>query len=606
MLIRFAGVFPKRGGIGRPIVHRQSSSVHSPRRPTKRLGWILKPSSSSSSSSPIASLLQAAYQERQMTVVDAGPEGGERLLLQALQQLQQLQQQQAQRQPSPPPPLHILLRVGYRTVSTSPVDDTAGGTDAAQGPSMGMAHHFSDDCVVAEEDTTGTATTTTTTNTSTTTTATSNKNHNNTSGNDGAKTHDATPRQSKVIHNIGPEYLQYYLSASPLLQWVQEQNEQQQQQQESSSPADAIGPIRVSIVLQNPEVQQQQQQQHSSNNNPQWLSDQLATSLEYLQAHHHQHHPVIHGVGIMSHGLCLPPNHPLHYSWEQHIRPAIYQSHAIPSFIQFPVNLLETTGLRVAQQIRRDRTQITNDMATRNQNLTITPSSSSSSSLLQIYAMRPFTCYPDGGTGRGYPFVLADTFLESEQQWTNHATLQTRPPTIYSKALLQAMAHFDADEIVQKKLQGIELTTEERETIDGCRLLQSLFHDVDAGLGQVRSYAAHQDMLFRKIIPLIYDTFEGYDEETATVLQDFFTAYSVAVQWAIARNVRALITDPQSVPCYTDLRPEQRLQEYALKFLWDQKDDLFDMVMVGTSNPAHIHDLADIWDHWYESRQESG
>jgi len=46
----------------------------------------------------------------------------------------------------------------------------------------------------------------------------------------------------------------------------------------------------------------------------------------------------------------------------------------------------------------------------------------------------------------------------------------------------------------------------------------SLMHshlDVDQGLHHVRSFQPREDFLLTQIIPLIHDTFESYDEDTA-------------------------------------------------------------------------------------------
>ena len=60
---------------------------------------------------------------------------------------------------------------------------------------------------------------------------------------------------------------------------------------------------------------------------------------------------------------------------------------------------------------------------------------------------------------------------------------------------------------------------EERETLDGCKLMQSMIHDLDNDLENVRSFAAHEEELYGRIIPLIYDTFELMDDKTSDVLE---------------------------------------------------------------------------------------
>jgi hypothetical protein len=139
------------------------------------------------------------------------------------------------------------------------------------------------------------------------------------------------------------------------------------------------------------------------------------------------------------------------------------------------------------------------------------------------------------GVGAGFPFRLVDYALpitedesigvfEDDQasigpgkayRYTND---MSRIPTIYQMALQVAMSHFDAEELLEIK-QERDLTMEERETLDGCKLMQSMIHDLDNQLANVRSFAAHEEELYGRIIPLIYDTFELMDDQTSDVLQ---------------------------------------------------------------------------------------
>ena len=163
------------------------------------------------------------------------------------------------------------------------------------------------------------------------------------------------------------------------------------------------------------------------------------------------------------------------------------------------------------------------------------------------------------------------------------------PPEIYNVALQSAMAHFDAEAILEAQQERLaqgekaDLTAEERETLDGCKVMQSLLHEVDVGLDKMRSFAVHERELTRRIIPLIYDTFEEYDDDTAQVLQTFFAAYSLAVRYAIAKNTRQLLlygeklslaassSSSSNIPIFKDLRPDMKLQEYAIGFILKQQ-----------------------------------
>jgi hypothetical protein len=294
------------------------------------------------------------------------------------------------------------------------------------------------------------------------------------------------------------------------------------------------------------------------------------------------HDGMIAKYGLVSNGIILPNDHPLYLDTETVMlaasEVASNQGKDAVNFavLQLPANLLERRGFEMADAIAKHPDK---------------PKS------LQIYAMRPLSCYPDMGTGAGHPFVLADyklpATMEKKLNWSNE---MTGPPAAYEIALKTAMQHFDAEEIIQAKMDGKELTADQRETLDGCKLLQSLLHDFDAGLAKVRSFAAHEDELYNKVIPLIHDTFEGYDEETAQVLQSFFGAYSMAVKYSIASNLRKLLTSGEAgsnVPKCTDLQHEMRLQEYGLHFVLAHHDAI-DKVMIGASDASQVIDALDI------------
>ena len=368
------------------------------------------------------------------------------------------------------------------------------------------------------------------------------------------------------------------------------------------------------LLLHNPEVQitnddmpLTQRQEH--------LRQVLMDSFLYLQEaclqqqeqQHQQQADVkphnMRGYGIVSNGLGLPNKHPLHLSWTDAILPALQDVHSQLGMgdndrpldfkvVQLPVNLLETTGLQVAQQVDSDRKAL--DILSERD--------------LQIIAMRPLTCYPDRGTGDGKPFILADyqlpATMDKTLQWTQH---MQQPPAAYQVALKTAMAHFDATELLDLKEEGIDLSTEQRETLDGCKLMQSLLHDVDASLESVRSFAQHEQDLFQRIIPLIHDTFEGYDEDTAQILQTFFGAYSLAVRYAIAKNTRQVLVEGDkdgSAPKYPDLSPDVALQEYALHFLLQAK--CIDKFLVGFSEPEQILQDMDIVHKYYLNQDNPG
>lgn len=361
------------------------------------------------------------------------------------------------------------------------------------------------------------------------------------------------------------------------------------------------------LMLHNPEVQavvleQTQDKKPSITQRQQHVRKVLREAFLYLQEsileNKNEKPHNMKGYGVVSNGLGLPDNHPLYLSWTDAVLPALEDvhtelGHVDFKMIQLPANLLETNGLQVAQQIKSDRAAMTD----------VLPAD------LQILAMRPLTCYPDLGTGNGKPFILADyqlpATMDKTLQWSH--TMQ-QPPQVYQVAIKTAMAHFDCSEILEAKQKGQELSTDQRETLDGCKLLQSLLHDVDQSLENVRSFAQHEEDLFQKIIPLIHDTFEAYDDDTAQILQSFFGAYSLAVRYAIAKNTRQVLVKGEkegsaSTPKYPDLSPDVRLQEYAIEFLL--RTGTIDKLMVGFSEADQILEDMDIV-YQFNTKQQQG
>jgi len=362
----------------------------------------------------------------------------------------------------------------------------------------------------------------------------------------------------QIVHNISKDYVHQFMRENP---WVHS----------------GFTNVRVVPMLHNPEAQAHTLQNAPFEERQYRIQQRLAES--FLALEEQVADEKISSYGIVSNGLCLPKEHPLHLSKDTILNAATQTKEEMSgdklhlSIIQLPVNLLETTGVKLAQEIKQE------------------------APFLEVHAIRPLTCYPERGTGTGNPFILADYRLpasmdDKEWVWSNE---MEGPPEVYEAALKNAMAHFDAEEILQAKQQGQELTAEQRETLDGCKLLQSLLHDVDLGLEKVRSFSAHKQELYEKIIPLIHDTFEGYDEETAGALQNFFAAYGMAVRYAIASNTRKLLMEgeeKEGVPTYPDLPPEMRLQEYGLRFLL--KEPAIDKIIIGWSQPDQIEEVLDV------------
>ena len=361
---------------------------------------------------------------------------------------------------------------------------------------------------------------------------------------------------SRVLHNISAEYITQTLQTSPLVQLQQE------------------FPIDLRVLVHNPEAQVQallnkQQGEPSLEERQDYIWSKLQSSLEGLEWAVSQ--KLIASHGIVSNGLGLPPKHPLHMP-PGIILQAKEQCSTHFTTVQLPANLLERKGITVARELHKQRHD------------------------LEIFAMRPLTCYPDLGTGTGHPFGLVDFSLPTTEDPTKNKYTHDMegPPAIYQVALQTAMSHFDADHILELKEERA-LTVEERETLDGCKLCQSMLHDLDNALETVTSFQAHEDELYQKIIPIIHDTFEDFDETTGDVLQAFFAAYGVAVRYAIAKRTRRLLLtggkDGSGI-VYEDVPKTMKLQEYALRKL--MAEPAFTRLIIGASAPRELMEDLDI------------
>eukprot|EP00934_Nitzschia_sp_Nitz4_P005899 Nitzschia sp. Nitz4//scaffold60_size111251//42295//44001//NITZ4_004145-RA/size111251-processed-gene-0.9-mRNA-1//1//CDS//3329555558//5889//frame0 len=369
---------------------------------------------------------------------------------------------------------------------------------------------------------------------------------------------------SAVVHNLSQQYIRQAVESSPLLELQKD-----------------MANVKLIFLVQNPEVQVLDLLRDSPNAKVDerlaFIQERWTPALETLQDYSSSSKDNNVSFGVVSNGLGIPlaDQHPLHLSPEAVIQAA--KSFDRLSTVQLPANLLETNGWSAAQTIHEALPN------------------------LSITTMRPLTCFPDLGTGTGHPFKLVDyamptlngnpyaptggssmTIPEAVIQYTNE---MTGMPAIYQLALQTTMSHFDAEPILEAKLER-ELTMEERETLDGCKLVQSMIHDLDKELDRVRSFAAHEDELYGRIIPLLYDTFEEMDEHTSEVLMAYFSAYAVAVRYAIAKNTRRVLMEGEGAgnskaTIYPDIPPAMTLQEYALRQL--TADSCFDRIVVGSS-----------------------
>ncbi|KAL3916996.1 MAG: hypothetical protein SGILL_004919 [Bacillariaceae sp.] len=375
---------------------------------------------------------------------------------------------------------------------------------------------------------------------------------------------------SNVVHNISSDFILDSVQKSPLLELQ-----------------DEMPNLKLVFMLHNPEVQAvellKDDPNASADDRRHYIQQRWTPTMERLEEYFGSRDPRVFSFGVVSNGLGIPAgkDHPMHLDPELVIDAA--NSYQQFSTVELPANLLETHGWDMARKIKAETSNLT------------------------ISAMRPLTCYPCLGTSSKFPFRLVDYALpamedksinvfdddagsikpESGFRYTND---MSGIPAIYQMALQAAMAHFDAEELLEIK-QERDLTMEERETLDGCKLMQSVIHDLDNDLENVRSFAAHEDELYGRIIPLIYDTFELMDDKTSDVLQAYFAAYAVAVRYAIAKKTREVLKNGEDESVvnvtYSNIPDNMTLQEYALRRMLAEK--AFDHIVMGASTMQDFH-----------------
>lgn len=389
----------------------------------------------------------------------------------------------------------------------------------------------------------------------------------------GTKSYNITP--SNVVHNFTSEYILQAVESSPLLELHQDMEN-----------------LKLVFLLHNPEVQVadllKENPKATAEERLAFIGQRSKPAMETLQDYTSSKNSKLFSFGVVSNGLGIPErnNHPMHLSSSFVIDAS--KAYSQFSTVELPANLLETYGWEMARKIKAEAPNVT------------------------VSAMRPLTCHPDLGTGSGYPFRLVDyalptledqsigTFGDQEAsiapgmgvRYTNE---MSGIPTIYQLALQAAMSHFDAEQLLEAK-QERDLTMEERETLDGCKLVQSMIHDLDNQLEHVRSFAAHEDELYGRIIPLLYDTFELMDDKTSDVLQAFFAAYAVAVRFAIAKKTREILKHGDSEKgkgiTYPNIPQSMTLQEFALRHMLAER--CFDRIVIGASTKQDFQHQTEI------------
>jgi hypothetical protein len=395
-----------------------------------------------------------------------------------------------------------------------------------------------------------------------------------------------------VYHNLSPQHISQTIQSSPLVQLYQ-----------NISKEPALNAVDVVYCAHNPEAQGMEllQQDAPHEEVRGFVKDQLTHAFIALERAVAENQ--IGSYGVSSNGLGLASSHPMHLSWEDVLSASAEATREVHGFdcgrnenhlstVQLPANLLETHGLKVANRIKQ---------------FLASPDAQSVGGMVhldnvEIHATRPLTCFPDRGVGTGHPFKLVDYELPTVEDGSNKtwSHLMKSAPMFYTSVLNETMAHFDATHLIEiKGEEGRQLTVEERETLDGCKLLQSMIHDLDANLttGQLRSFAAYEEELYSKVVPLIHDTFEELDGDSAAILHRFFHAHGVAVRQSIAKTTRELLRSggEGGVQKY-DIAHDETMQDFALRFLLEQQCEgdfvrgkpLLDRVIVGCPKAEHV------------------
>ena len=389
-------------------------------------------------------------------------------------------------------------------------------------------------------------------------------------------------------HNVSKEYVDYCLNHSPM---VKLRLEQIKEMGEDNA-------MQLIYMAHNPETQGEAAYEPNDGKPPlKDIREAVRTRLKsgFVVLEDACSNGTISSYGVSSNGLSLPSSHPLHMSWKDVLTAArdaanvVHGQGAIAnlSTLQLPANLLETKGIQVAKDIQAFL-RADSSVENHSEDKTGMPSK------VDIYISRPLTCYPDQGTGSGYPFKLVDYQIPigvpSEAKHpapTEWSHLISGQPPLYVPALNAAMSHFDAEDILTVQKER-ELTVEERETLEGCRLLQSMLHDLDAQLDHVRSFQAYEEHLSSKVIPIIHNTFEELDDTSAEVLQAFFMMHGAAVRHAVAKTTRKLLREGgEGVPPY-HIPDTQKLQDFALQWLLRHDENIVSKVIVGCPKPQHV------------------
>jgi len=129
-------------------------------------------------------------------------------------------------------------------------------------------------------------------------------------------------------------------------------------------------------------------------------------------------------------------------------------------------------------------------------------------------------------------------------------------------------------------------------------------------------------------MPLLSESFEELDEDSGSVLQAFFAAHGSAVRQSVAHNTRSLLQkgggakvvagastsqhpNPNMISSSSMIKPppydipnHATLQEYALQFLLQKKENIVTRVIVGCPDANHVLEAVHAADRLEVSEEE--
>lgn len=135
-----------------------------------------------------------------------------------------------------------------------------------------------------------------------------------------------------------------------------------------------------------------------------------------------------------------------------------------------------------------------------------------------------------------------------------------------------------------------DLSEEEKETRHGCMIVQDLVRELNSALVTFTSYTLFEAELERRIIPMVFQTFESLDEEAVEKLTTFFQRYGEMVKYNSALKTRELVLSPKCPTGPHAIAESQPLYDYALRWVLAKCPELLSTVLVGMTQEAQVMD----------------